>query len=57
MILVDAGLPGAIKKIEDMVNSTGLLFNNINKIIVTHTDIDHIGGIPDIKNELDIQSL
>ena len=53
MILFDAGLPGSIKTIKDEVTKTGLSFNKINQIIVTHTDIDHIGGIPDIQDELD----
>ncbi|MGB7968109.1 MAG: MBL fold metallo-hydrolase [Methanobacterium sp.] len=53
MILVDAGLPGAIKTIEDEVTRTGLSFDKIDQIIVTHTDIDHIGGIQDIQNELE----
>lgn len=53
MVLFDTGLPGAIKTIQDEVNKAGLSFDKINQIIVTHTDIDHIGGIPDIQDELD----
>ena len=53
MILFDAGLPGAIDKIKDEITRAGLQFNKINHIIVTHTDIDHIGGILDIQDELD----
>jgi glyoxylase-like metal-dependent hydrolase (beta-lactamase superfamily II) len=53
MILFDAGLPGAIKTIKDEITKAGLSFDKINEIIVTHTDIDHIGGIPDIQGELD----
>lgn len=53
MILFDAGLPGSIKTIKNEITMAGLSFNKINKIIITHTDIDHIGGISDIQDELD----
>jgi glyoxylase-like metal-dependent hydrolase (beta-lactamase superfamily II) len=53
MILFDAGLPGAVNIIKDEITKAGLSFDKINEIIVTHTDIDHIGGIPDIQGVLD----
>jgi len=53
MILFDAGLPGSTKTIHNEINKAGLSFDKINKIVITHTDIDHIGGIPDILDELD----
>jgi glyoxylase-like metal-dependent hydrolase (beta-lactamase superfamily II) len=55
MILFDAGLPGSNKIIRNEMIKAGLSLDKINKIIVTHTDIDHIGGIPDIQEELDHQ--
>ena len=30
----------------------GVSFEGINKIIITHQDIDHVGGIRNIQNEL-----
>jgi glyoxylase-like metal-dependent hydrolase (beta-lactamase superfamily II) len=53
MVLFDTGLPGEIKTIQDEITKTGLSFDKINEIIITHTDIDHIGGIPDILGEID----
>ena len=53
MILVDAGLPGDLKKIQDEISKASLNFDKIDKIIITHQDIDHIGSISDILNELD----
>ena len=52
-ILVDAGLPGELKKIQDEISKVGLNFDKIDKIIVTHQDIDHIGGISNIFKESD----
>ena len=52
-IIFDAGLPGSNKIIQKLMNEASLSFDKINRIIVTHTDIDHIGGIPAIQEELD----
>ncbi|KUG04837.1 metal-dependent hydrolase [hydrocarbon metagenome] len=53
MILVDAGLPGQLTQIRDSFQSAGLTFEKLNKIIITHSDMDHIGGLSTILNELD----
>jgi len=44
VILVDAGLPDQIEEIREKMNRTGVLFEKLNMIIVTHQDIDHIGA-------------
>ena len=53
MLLVDTGFPGAYKYIKDAITKAEMDFNRIDKIIITHQDIDHIGGLPDILNNSD----
>ena len=48
VILVDAGLPGGLPDIKEEMNKTGVSFDKLDKIIITHQDMDHIGGLPDI---------
>jgi glyoxylase-like metal-dependent hydrolase (beta-lactamase superfamily II) len=53
VILVDAGLPGGLPDIKEEMNKTGVSFDKLDKIIITHQDMDHIGGLPDILRESD----
>jgi glyoxylase-like metal-dependent hydrolase (beta-lactamase superfamily II) len=48
MILVDAGYKGQYDAIRDACINAGIHFENINKIIITHQDLYHFGGLPDI---------
>ena len=52
VILVDTGFPGpnVSQKIREAVAEAGVSFDKLNKVILTHQDIDHIGGLPDILN-------
>jgi glyoxylase-like metal-dependent hydrolase (beta-lactamase superfamily II) len=52
VILVDAGIMGNLPVIKKAVENAGVPFERLDKIIVTHQDIDHIGGIKDILDEL-----
>jgi glyoxylase-like metal-dependent hydrolase (beta-lactamase superfamily II) len=52
VILVDTGFPGQINAIREAMNKTGVAFEKLNKVILTHQDIDHIGSLPDIIKEL-----
>ena len=52
VILVDAGMAGSLSEIKNAIGNIGVPFERLNKIIVTHQDIDHIGGIKSILNEL-----
>ncbi len=52
VVLVDAGTSDSLPFIQDAMNKAGAPFNKIDTIIVTHQDIDHIGGINNIINEL-----
>lgn len=52
VILVDAGLPNSLDGIKNAMKDASVPFESLNKIIVTHQDIDHIGGIKSILKEL-----
>jgi glyoxylase-like metal-dependent hydrolase (beta-lactamase superfamily II) len=47
MILVDAGYGGQYDVIRDACIHEGIHFESINKIIITHQDLDHFGGLPE----------
>lgn len=51
-ILIDAGLPGQMPLIRESIKRAGLAFNRLTNIIITHHDLDHIGSLRDIQNEL-----
>jgi glyoxylase-like metal-dependent hydrolase (beta-lactamase superfamily II) len=53
VILVDAGLPGGLPDIKEEMSKAGVSFDKLDKIIITHQDMDHIGGLPDILSESD----
>lgn len=52
VILVDAGYPGQLPKIREAIEKAGIAFNKLNMVILTHHDIDHIGGLSSILKEL-----
>ena len=52
VILVDAGIPDCLPEIKDAMKNTGASFERLDSIIVTHQDIDHVGGIKHIIKEL-----
>lgn len=51
MILVDTGYPNQLMQIQESFNTANLSFSELNKIILTHQDIDHVGGLPSILKE------
>jgi glyoxylase-like metal-dependent hydrolase (beta-lactamase superfamily II) len=51
VILVDAGISGYLLQLKSAMIGAGVSFDRLNKIIVTHQDIVHIGGIKDIISE------
>ncbi len=52
VILVDTGVPNSLNEIKKAMEETHVPFERLNKIIITHQDIDHIGGVKSILNEL-----
>ena len=52
VILVDAGIPDCLPQIKDAMKNAGAPFESLDSLIVTHQDIDHVGGIKPIVKEL-----
>jgi glyoxylase-like metal-dependent hydrolase (beta-lactamase superfamily II) len=51
VVLEDAGFPGQLQQIREGMARAGVSFDRLNKVIITHQDIDHIGSLPDIIRE------
>ncbi len=51
VVLVDAGLPDQLQQICEAMSSAGVPFDRLDKVIITHQDIDHIGSLPDMVRE------
>ncbi|MEH7094305.1 MBL fold metallo-hydrolase [Neobacillus vireti] len=54
--LIDTGNPGreSFKQLKTKLHKHGVTFKDLDKIILTHIHIDHVGGIPSIQEEADI---
>ncbi|MBI4857509.1 MAG: MBL fold metallo-hydrolase [Acetobacterium woodii] len=44
-ILIDTGMPGASEQILAEINDLGVAAKDLQKILLTHHDIDHIGNV------------
>ncbi len=51
LILIDSGRPGSAQKILKYMRSIGLEPSDLSKIILTHHHIDHMGGVPELKEK------
>lgn len=51
-LLVDAGYPGQLPLIREAIELAGVPFAALNRVIITHHDLDHIGSLADIRWEL-----
>jgi len=47
-VLVDTGMPGQLEAIKQSLANEGLVLEDLDAIIFTHQDIDHIGNLPAI---------
>lgn len=48
VILVDTGYPGQLPLIRLEMEKAGISFDRLDKVIITHQDVDHIGCLPNI---------
>ncbi len=49
LTLIDTGLPGSDKKILNYIAGMGRSPTDLKRIIITHSDMDHIGGLYPLK--------
>lgn len=52
VVLVDAGYPGQVSDFCEAIEKTGVPFDKLDKVILTHQDIDHIGSLLSIQKEI-----
>ena len=48
VVLVDTGFPGQLQEILSAMEEAGISFSKLSKVIITHQDVDHIGGLSEI---------
>ncbi|MGG1312628.1 MBL fold metallo-hydrolase [Cohnella laeviribosi] len=51
VVLVDTGMPGPTHKLREQFEKAGVPLERLNQIVLTHQDIDHIGGLPELLHE------
>ncbi|MBC5773056.1 MBL fold metallo-hydrolase [Pontibacter sp. KCTC 32443] len=49
LVLVDCGYAGSLPLLQEAANKYGLSSDNLTGIIITHHDIDHMGGLKELK--------
>lgn len=47
-VLVDAGYPGQLPLLKEQLERYGLSADRLTAVILTHHDIDHLGGLPEL---------
>ena len=49
LTLIDAGMPGSHKKILRYLAGLGYAPKGLKRILITHSDLDHVGGLASLK--------
>ena len=49
LVLIDTGLPFQVEQISQAISEAGFNIENLTHIIITHQDMDHIGGLPGLQ--------
>lgn len=49
--LIDTGMPGSVGKLLAELRSQGIAAADLKRILITHADLDHIGGLRRLKAE------
>ena len=44
-VLIDAGYPGLLEQLREQIERAGVSAERLTRLIITHQDIDHIGGV------------
>jgi glyoxylase-like metal-dependent hydrolase (beta-lactamase superfamily II) len=44
-VLIDAGYPGLLEQLSEQAERAGVSVERLTRLIITHQDIDHIGGV------------
>ena len=50
IVLVDSGLPRQVQEFSEAFSKAGVPFERLSRIILTHSDTDHVGGLASILN-------
>lgn len=53
LVLFDAGKPGAAETIIDEISETGNDIVDVDRVVITHYDLDHVGGLAGLTPDLD----
>ncbi|GIP38558.1 hydrolase [Paenibacillus sp. J31TS4] len=48
-VLVDTGMPGRLPALREAMEAAGVPLEHLRTVIVTHQDLDHIGGLPELR--------
>lgn len=51
VVLVDTGIPGSLEILKIQMNKVSVPFEKLSKVIITHQDFDHMGGLSSIVEE------
>lgn len=54
-VLVDTGYPGLLSKFKDALKEANMPWEKLRTLIITHQDLDHIGSLPALLSDEDLE--